>query len=459
MPANIPTPPNTPSSSIPDRKILPTLLKTLAYLLTPAVAFAAVFVVGYFYLYQGAAYNPSEPELFPFEQLTQTTPLSDPAGFVDVAKTPTTRGMLVVDMAHRNAFFEEELTTLVSRVADRGYVVEFMDAPEKGGPTPAAALGAQLDRANGLLIVNPIQPYTGAEVSEVQRFLERGGRVLLVADPGRPHLINSIGGPLGLEFQPDYLFNQVEYDLNFQHILVREFQPDALTGGLNELAFHTTGSVKSTGSGLAFTDSNTESSLSGRGGGASPIATGENRNVVGVYDLTFMVPPQNLLADNNQLVSNLADFLTGGQRQFDLAHFPDFFQGNVDIVLGDPSLVNAGTALRHTLGLLQIPAELREEEDLAADTVFLGLFDNAGLVGSYLEANGIRIDGSVSLPGVADIPPEGTAVITLVHGRGRQVLLILGDSGETLSAAVTRLTSGKFQDGLVNDYVGVYKTE
>ena len=450
-----------------------TLLKVILYALVPVVAALAVFWAAYLYVNQstspnppqlalfpnhGTSYNPSKPGLFPFEQITEATPLSGAVGFVDVPKTPTTRGMLVVDLAHRNAFFEEELTTLVSRVADRGYGVEFMEAPPKDASS-AAALGDQLDQANSLLIVNPVQPYTGAEVSAVQRFLERGGRVLLVADPGRPHLINSIGGPLGLEFQPDYLFNQVEYDLNFQNIVVREFQPHALTGGLNELALHTTGSVKSTGSGLAFTDANTESSLSGKGGGASPIATGENRNVVGVYDLTFMVPPQNLLADNNQLVSNLADFLTGGQRQFDLAHFPVFFQGSVDIVLGDPSLVNAGTSLRSTFGLSQIPAELREEEDLAADTVFLGLFDNAGLAGSYLEANGIRIDGSVTLPGVADIPPEGTAVIALVRSQDRQILVILADSGETLSDAVTRLTSGKFQDGLVNDYVGVYKTE
>ncbi len=433
------------------------LLKPLAYLLLPVAAAAAVFLAGYIYVYDGRSYNPPKTALFPFAQITEATPLSGPVEFVDVPKAPSTRGTLVVDLAHRNAFSERELTTLVSRVADRGYSVEFMGAPE--GDEPAVALETQLDRANSLLVVSPLLPYTGAEVFVVQRFLERGGRALLVADPGRPHRINSVAGPLGLEFQPDYLFNLVEYDLNFQHIIVREFQPDALTGGLNELVFSTTGSLKSTGSGLAFTDANTESSLFGKGSGASPIATGESRSVVGVYDLSFMVPPQNLLADNNQLVSNLADFLTGGARRFELTHFPDFFQGDVDIVLSDSSIINVGASLRYNLGKLQIPAEIREEEDIAEDTVFLGLFDDAEQVAGYLEANGIRVDDGISLPGAADIPREGAAIIALAQSQDRQVLVILGDSGEALSGAVARLTSGEFKEGLVNDSTGVYKTE
>ena len=437
-----------------------TLLKVLSYLLVPVAAAVVVFVAWLFYFKPGSAYSPPETEMFPFEQLTVNTPVNGQVEFTDAPRVGGSRGTLVVDHAHRNILLPGELTQLISRVADRGYAIEYLEPPDRNSTARTAAdLNAKLAEANSLLIVSPYQSFTREEVFAVQKFLERGGRVLVVAEPSRPNDVNSIAGPLGLEFQPDYLFNSVEYDLNFQHIIVRQFQPHEITSGLNEIILHSTGTVTSAGSGLAFTDDNTESSLYGKGTGASPIATGENQNVVGVYDLTFMVPPNNLVADNNRLVSNLADFLTGSQREFVLVNFPDFLEGNVDIVLGDSSLISQGTSLRHSLGKLQVSAQLREEEDLAADTVFLGLFDHAEQVAVYLEANGVRVEDEISVPGASDISREGTAVVALFQTGDRQVLLILGDTAKTVSSAISKVTSGTIQQGLVNDSVGVYKTQ
>ena len=437
-----------------------TLLKVLFYLLVPVAAAVVVFVAWLFYFKPGSAYSPPETEIFPFKQLTVNTPVNGQVEFTDSPRVGVARGTLLVDHAHRNILLPGELTQLISRVADRGFAVEYLDPPDRNSTTrSSAALNAKLAEASSLLIVSPYQSFNREEVFAVQKFLERGGRVLVVAEPSRPNDVNSIAGPLGLEFQPDYLFNSVDYDLNFQNIIVRQFQPHEITSGLDEIILHSTGTVTSAGSGLAFTDENTESSLYGKGTGASPIATGENRNVVGVYDLTFMVPPNNLVADNNRLVSNLADFLTGSQREFELANFPDFFEGNVDIVLGNSSLISQGTSLRHSLGKLQVNAQLREEEDLAADTVFLGLFDHAEQVAVYLEANGIRVDGEISLPGASGVSREKTAVVALFQTGDRQVLLILGDTAKTVSSAISKVTAGTLQQGLVNDSVGVYKTQ
>ena len=437
-----------------------TLLKVLSYLLVPVAAAVVVLVAWLFYFKPGSAYSPPETEIFPFEQLTVNTPVNGQVQFTDSPSVGGTRGTLLVDHAHRNILLPGELTQLISRVADRGFTVEYLEPPDMNSTTrTSAALTARLAEADSLLIVSPYQSFNPEEVFAVRKFLDRGGRVLLVAEPSRPNDVNSIAGPLGLEFQPDYLFNQVDYDLNFQHIIVRQFQPHEITSGLDEIILHSTGTVTSAGSGLAFTDENTESSLYGKGTGASPIATGLNRNVVGVYDLTFMVPPNNLVADNNRLVSNLADFLTGSQRDFVLVNFPDFFEGSVDIVLGDSSLISQGTALRHSLGRLQVSAQLREEENLAADTVFLGLFDHAEQVSSYLEANGIRVDDDISIPGASGVSREKTAVVALFQTGDRQVLLVLGDTEKTVSSTVSRMTAGTFQQGLVNDSVGVYKTQ
>lgn len=51
-------------------------------------------------------------------------------------------------------------------------------------------------------------------------------------------------------------------------------------------------------------------------------------------DLTFMVPPQNSILDNNRLIADIAEFLASSDRGFELSDFPYFFDGAADIVLG-----------------------------------------------------------------------------------------------------------------------------
>jgi len=46
----------------------------------------------------------------------------------------------------------------------------------------------------------------------------------------------------------------------------------------------------------------------------------------------------------------------------------------------------------------------------------------------------------------------------LNSGPERQVLVILGDSESALRDVVVRLSRGSFRDGLVGDFVGVYRT-
>ena len=43
--------------------------------------------------------------------------------------------------------------------------------------------------------------------------------------------------------------------------------------------------------------------------GLSPIAQASEYRVLAVYDLTFMTEPYNGILDNNQFISNIADWL------------------------------------------------------------------------------------------------------------------------------------------------------
>lgn len=435
------------------------LLRPPLSIVVPLGAALVVLLGVFFYFYRGG-YSPPPAVDIPFDQLTRTTSVTEADDFVDVPGLQIRPGLLLVDSSHRNAFNQDEMVTLLSRVNARGYDVQFtgdFTREEPADRTPL--LEERLREADSYLVILPREPFVDAEIDLLRRFIEKGGKLLLIADPTRPHDINSLGGPLGLEFQADYLFNQTEYDLNFQHIFVRDFQPGDLTSGLDEVVFYTAGSIKTSGSGLAHTDANTESSLAGQDGPMHPIATGEHRNVLGIFDMTFLIPPQNSVADNNQLVSNVADFLTNGERGFELADFPSFFKDEVDIILGQPDLIDRGTTTRSLLADMQIRSELHELEDLASDTVFLGLFEDSTQVLQHLESNGIQVDDTLSIASASEIPLEGTSIIALTRSQDRHVLVVLADTTETLKDAIDRLGSGDFRSGLVDDFVGVYRTE
>jgi hypothetical protein len=442
--------------------MLDNLHKFWLLLLVPIVAL--LFFLGAFLFFYRGGYDAPPSVHIPFEQITRTTSITGPTTFADqpgmpVSGMPLQQGTLLVDAAHSNSFDKEELLTLFSRVNDRGYDIEFAGNFETMPESERLPLlEDKLGQADSFAVILPGASYTREEVNLVEQFVDKGGNLLLIADPTRPHDINSLAEQFGLEFQPDYLFNVVEYDLNFQHIFVRSFQPDELTRGLDEITLYTAGSIRSSGTGLAFTDQNTVSSFAQPIEPFYPIARGDQRNVLAVYDLTFMIPPHNSAVDNDQLVSNIADYLTTSQKESHLADFPRFFKEEVDILLGRPSLFNVGTDFKTMLAELQIDSEIRSAEDTTRDTVFLGLFEDSAQVSPYLEASGVQVGDTLHLPAPQEIDSAGTSLIVLNRSQGRHVLIVLAHSEVALADAVSKLQSGDFKSGLVDDFVGVYKT-
>ncbi len=418
--------------------------------------FALAFFLGaYFFFYRVGGYDPPPAVPIPLEKIVP--PSSSFTGFTDVPSIQ--RGMLLVDAAHRNDFTKAEIATLLSRVADRGYAVEFLgDFSRVDQRDRLDSLEAGLRKADTFTVILPGEPYSQQEGGVVARFVRKGGKVLLVADPTRFHQINSLAERFGIAFQPDYLYNVVQYDLNFQDIFVSQFRPDELTRGLDQIVLYTAGSIKSSGPALAFTDGNTRSSLTERGEPFYPLVRGSEGQVVAISDLTFMIPPQNSILSNDRLVSNIADYLTASGREFELTDFPHFFQGRVDILLGRSSLFTVGTELKSMLAEFQLASEIRGVEDLTRDAVYVGLYEDASNVAQYLDVARVRVADILRTPFTADIPLVDTGIILLHRGQERNALVILGDSPDTLAELVKRLGSGNFRDGLVADFVGVYRT-
>ena len=429
-------------------------LRKIGILLVLPLFALAFFLGAYFFFYRGG-YDAPQTVKIPFDSIV--SPASRHSTFTEVPQLR--HGLLLVDLSHRNDFNEGEIPSLLARVSDRGHDIEFI-----GGSLRLVSserrdlLEENLRQANSLAVILPDEPFSQEEVGLVEQFVAKCGRLLLVSDPTRRSDINSLAERFGLIFQPDYLFNSVDYDINFQNIFIQDFRPDEITEGLGRIALYTAGSVKSSSPGLAYTDANTHSSIVERVEPHYPIAKGSDGRVLAVYDLTFMVPPQNSILDNDRLIANIADYLTNSERKFDLDDFPFFFQDEVDILLGRSSLFDEGTEMKALLSDFQIGSEIVGAENITQDTVFLGLYEDAPDVAQYLEIAGIRIDDSVRTPFTPAIGREGTAFILLHAAADRQVLAILGGSEAAVGDLVSRLDFGDFRPGLVSEFLGVYRT-
>ena len=429
--------------------------------LLPLFALAA-FLAAFFYFGYPGGYDAPTVAQVPAESIT--APVST-LGELPLFP-PTEKGTLLVDGLHGNDFTKQELSVLLARVAQRGYQVEVAGQASRFGGFSSqdpgsrlAQLQEKLRRADSLAVLMPDSPFTNEEADLVEDFVTRkGGKLLLIADPTRPSQINSLANRFGIAFQPDYLYNMVEYDLNFQNIYLRQFEPHPITQGLTQIALYTAGSVKAPTPGLALADGNTRSSMTERVEPFYPLASAADGRVVALADFTFMIPPRNSILDNDRLVSNIAGFLTSSQRSFDLTDFPHFFKDDVDILLGRSPLFDLAAQVKGMLADFQTASNIRGVEDITKDTLFLGLYQDSPQVAQYLEVAGIQLDGVLRTPFTPNIERRDTAIILLHRGQERHVLVILGDSEDALRDAVSLLTSGRFMDCLVGDFVGVYRT-
>ena len=431
-------------------------------IIVPVLA-VIVFAASYFYFYTGSGYSAPPSPKAPVAHLT--APVSTVGDFED--RPRISRGTLVVDGLHGNNASREELSAFLSLVAGRGYEVKVLGESARFGgflsSDPSVSfrrLEEELRGADSLLVAVPQDRYSPEEVDLVEEFVARkGGKLLMIGDTTRRHELNSLAGRFGVSFQPDYLFNTVEYDLNFQNVIVRDFLPGEITRGVGQISLYSASSVKGPGPGLAVADGNTRSSISESPGPFYPLVQAGDGRALALGDLTFMVPPRNSVLDNNRLLANIADFLTESEREFTLSDFPHFFRGGVDILLGRPELLDLASGLGETIpGSTVAPAEASSR-----DAVFLGLYDDAPEVAQYLQLAGVQvdgvngIDGRLRTPFTAGMDTADTGVI-LLHAAGeRRVLVALADSQESLDGLVSQLRSGGFRAGLVGDFVGVYR--
>ncbi len=422
---------------------------------------------------------------------------------------------IVVDRAHDNRFTTAELNVLQARLAARGRQLELVEAAEN--------LAGSLRYARALVIISPGASFTAAEIQTIQTFVDKGGRLLLVGDPTRygvlmddygdyagldsdaTHL-NSLAARFGLVFQPDYLYNTAEYEGNYRNIRLTEMADQPLTGGLEQVVFYAAHSLISGQPALISAGGDTHSSSSERAGDLPVAVLAADGAVLALGDLTFMTEPYNAVYDNDRLVSNIADFLSGAERRYDLADFPFFFRDEADLVyVGDPvldsDLLKSGSSLQALFAGQGKTLTVRQAEDKERDTLFFGLYRATDEVEPYLAAAGVTlaitptaatedspagitatfevtvtagvstmtdlqalahiaapevtttagISMTADVQAMGQVVLSGTAVLILQDDGERHVLVVLASTEAGLDNAVKRLSGGDLAGCVVQD--------
>ena len=294
------------------------------------------------YYYRGL-YVPQTVPMPDHVKAVEEVPTAAHAFFqeTDVA---TAKGTVVIDHAHGNTVQELELNVLLSRLAARGVDTVHLNEGD--------SLVETLRDAIAFVVIAPHTDFGPQEIEVVADFIRQGGRLLLVADPGRyawkieydeygwmyevpvsdVTAVNSLGARFGLTFADDYVYNTARNAGNYQYVILNDLEESPLTAGLEEVIFYSAHSIPAGDQALITGDENTTSSLSEQSGDLALMSLGGQGHVLAVADLTFMTEPYNSTADNNRLIANIADFLVGGQRTYELADFPLFFGDDIKVV-------------------------------------------------------------------------------------------------------------------------------
>ena len=371
-------------------------------------------------------------------------------------------GTLVVDTIHFNFFLEGELDPLLSQVSRLGYDIDFFgdrlalqllnDQFER-----AALMEEALRGADSLLVVSPILEYGASEADVVRRFVDKGGRLLVLAEPTRFHLTNSLVTPLGINFETDFLYNVDIPGANYRNVRFSGSPLHPVTDGLGSVVLYTAASISGEAQPLLAGGPSTHSSRREGAGDLTPMVSVRDGRVLAIGDSTFMKPPFDQVEDNGAFVARIADFLTTSERTFDLADFPAPLARDVVVSMLSPGLLGPATQLTSLLTSGGRLAGLDTLDRPGLDTVFVGLFADRAAVDQHLRAGGVTFaDGRILTAFAPPVRQTNGGLLLLDSRGGRNVLVIMASSEREVDLMVRLLATGAYRSGLVSPMLGLY---
>ncbi|GAB4581850.1 MAG: hypothetical protein Fur0022_46010 [Anaerolineales bacterium] len=394
-------------------------MNTRTKLLLAAILFLIPFVArwAWFNRPQGD-YTP--PEIPPLDQLTITLPETT---FQPVTDTPTPgNGRVVADLTHLNNLETDDLTPLSERLATRG--VDLIQL------TDYTLLESTLRGATAFVVAAPTYPFDSTERTLIENFVQDGGKLLIIADPTRQipipeeellfnpfavffaesavPIVNSLSSAFGLIYFDDYLYDLTSAEGNYRNVRYSELAANsALTSEVDELVLFAAHSLRG-GVPLLTGGENILSNKRPGETALAPAMTSTDGNVVALGDLTLLTAPYHTVADNDQFLSNLADWLAEDGRDWSLTDFPYLFDDTVSYVQlkqadVDPRLLVFGSTLQTSLAEAGIELTVSNVLSPTQDALLAGTFLEHEAVANILHSAGVTI--TLTFSETAEAPP------------------------------------------------------
>lgn len=232
----------------------------------------------------------------------------------------TDGGTVVIDRGHGNRFARSDIEPLVDALVRQGYTVEFYTEGD---------LAASLADADAFLVIDPGAEYPPGDVDDVRQFTGNGGRLVMVGEPDRTAIntgllgtslqtrqsrLTTLASRYGMSVDTQYLYNQKHADGTFKHILARPTGNGELDG-VETAAMYTAAAVTARGGTVVMRSApNTFKSGSDDTTGEYAVAVRKN-NVLLLGDKTFMGSSRFNVADNEQFVAYIVEFMIKGDHE------------------------------------------------------------------------------------------------------------------------------------------------
>ncbi len=396
-------------------------------------------------------------------------PLETPQ--VDESKIKQFGGTVILDGTHLNQFQPDEIQSLKDAVEKRGGTMELL--------TDSTLLENSLKYASAYVVLAPSSFFLNSEISILESFVVRGGRLVVFTDATRglittdyfsgtttvypdANAVNPLLEPFGITILNDYLYNLAENEGNFRNVFFDEFGKAELTFGLKQVAFYGTHSVESRSGLILF--QGTESTFSSIDDAHDPAQGGaaisEDGNVVAFGDFTFLTSPYNNVADNSTLIDNIADFLLGGKGQPTFANFPYIFnQQTLQVyptsdVQMTAEMISALSTLQVSLQAANTSMQIVQDKPTEGDTLVIGTFSVTEDLDPYINKFNLVFDEAgefITVPGFGNIGRSGNGILLLEHGKNGNTLILLADTIDDLPTMLGILSSGSLSACIVQD--------
>lgn len=438
----------------------------------------------YVSFYQGSYQRVAAVEVPDYAALQAPQPVrSTPALLPNQMQEVTP--VVVIDLNHANNVTLAEIEPLINDLVTLGARVEVN--------TGSRYLADVLKYASAYVAIVPTQLFYEEDVNELRRFVERGGKLLVISDPTRKdsysytgytstEVGNQLLAPYGIAFADDYVYNVVKNEGNFRNVILEGFLHHAVTAGLTEVVFYSAQSFARAPFALVRGDTNTLSSLTDEGGNLPLIAMSADERVLALGDMTFMTTPYIQVLDNQRLVANLAAFLAGSARLRQLTDMPYLFTRPVALRFAEDfaeeeTRLSMFSNLQATLRLLDLPLSRSDGQDLGRDVILLARVPPDEEILPYLEAVGIEFSASneaeydytitptptpfdtwdweepagdrITLPGIGALPVEGVGLVVYASTAERNILLVLAKSSAGALELLNQVMSGSLYGCLI----------